>query len=353
MLDSELPDELIASRLAPTDLRALQQVSMRLHALVTASAALQYALELHSPIGSCGAEWQGINQTDPSNDLGVLQARLMFVVPRFVKRPYAWYLAISNTTSSTPDWPKTEYLDLIAKREGYPNQWFKKLKEKAFDFILVTVPTNMLPAATPRGSMKDGFKGALDYSAGVPVMPVMPVMHVHKELDGLNSKEFKPRNVIERDMYKMYDATRMHGLPVGVQVAGKRLEEEKVLEGMKLINGILREAGKAYPLLEPSGYKMKAKPGSMVAMDATVHIKGKLKFSVKKTFTGGEMSESIFTGTRRGNACSIALPAAPSASVSGKGLFVYHVDGAGVMWVQSLGAITSRTLQPGEQWIGD
>ncbi len=86
----------------------------------------------------------------------------------------------------------------------------------------------------------------LDYSAGV-----MPVTHVDKELDGLNLKEFKPRNVIERDMYKMYDATRMHGLPVGVQVAGKRLEEEKVLEGMKLINGILREAGKSYPLLEP------------------------------------------------------------------------------------------------------
>ena len=77
----------------------------------------------------------------------------------------------------------------------------------------------------------------------------MPVTHVDKELDAL--KEFKPRNVIERDMYKMYDATKMHGLPVGVQVVGKRLEEEKVLEGMKIIEGVLREAGKAYILLEP------------------------------------------------------------------------------------------------------
>lgn len=31
---------------------------------------------------------------------------------------------------------------------------------------------------------------------------------------------------------------------------------------------------------------------------------------------------------------------------------MYHVGGAGVMWVQSLGAVTSRTLQPGEEWIG-
>jgi Asp-tRNA(Asn)/Glu-tRNA(Gln) amidotransferase A subunit family amidase len=27
----------------------------------------------------------------------------------------------------------------------------------------------------------------------------------------------------------------MHGLPLGVQVVGKRLQEEKVLEGMKVI----------------------------------------------------------------------------------------------------------------------
>ena len=48
----------------------------------------------------------------------------------------------------------------------------------------------------------------------------------------------------------MYDADRMHGLPVGVQVVGRRLEEEKVLEGMKLIEGLLRERCAAYTLLE-------------------------------------------------------------------------------------------------------
>lgn len=86
----------------------------------------------------------------------------------------------------------------------------------------------------------------LDYTAGV-----LPVTHVDKEQDALGLGEFKPRNAVERDMYKMYDAEKMHGLPVGVQVVGKRLEEEKVLEGMKLVEGLLRDAGKAYTLLEP------------------------------------------------------------------------------------------------------
>ena len=73
--------------------------------------------------------------------------------------------------------------------------------------------------------------------------------HVDKDRDALG--KFTPRNIIENDMYKMYDATKMHGLPVGVQVVGKRLEEEKVLEAMKLIEGLLKDAGKGYTLLEP------------------------------------------------------------------------------------------------------
>ena len=78
---------------------------------------------------------------------------------------------------------------------------------------------------------------------------MLPVTHVDKDRDALG--KFTPRNIIENDMYKMYDATKMHGLPVGVQVVGKRLEEEKVLEAMKLIEGLLKDAGKGYSLLEP------------------------------------------------------------------------------------------------------
>lgn len=49
----------------------------------------------------------------------------------------------------------------------------------------------------------------------------------------------------------MYDSEAMVGLPIGVQVVGKRLEEEKVMEAMKLIEELLRSEGKQYTLLNP------------------------------------------------------------------------------------------------------
>ncbi|OSD07767.1 amidase signature enzyme [Trametes coccinea BRFM310] len=191
------------------------------------------------------------------NDPGVHEVRLAYALPRFVKRLYAWYLRYIKRDATYAGIVETayektveQYLGLIAQREGYREQWFEKLKSEAIDFVL-TVP-NALPA-TPHGGMKCGIKGCgytflfniLDYSAGV-----LPVTHVDKELDGLDAKAFKPRNAIERDMYKMYDAAKMHGLPVGVQVVGKRLEEERVLEAMKIIEGFLKQSGKAYTLME-------------------------------------------------------------------------------------------------------
>jgi hypothetical protein len=83
----------------------------------------------------------------------------------------------------------------------------------------------------------------LDYSAGV-----LPITHVDSSLDGLSS-EFKAKNAIEAGAYEMYDADVMHGLPIGVQVIGQRLQEEKVLEGMKIIEKLLSAEGKAYELL--------------------------------------------------------------------------------------------------------
>lgn len=86
----------------------------------------------------------------------------------------------------------------------------------------------------------------LDYSAGV-----LPITHVDKTQDKL-SASFATKNLngVAAGAYKHYDAERMHGLPVGVQVVGRRLEEEKVLAVMKRLEDGLGED--RYQLLDVS-----------------------------------------------------------------------------------------------------
>jgi Asp-tRNA(Asn)/Glu-tRNA(Gln) amidotransferase A subunit family amidase len=72
---------------------------------------------------------------------------------------------------------------------------------------------------------------------------------VVKNLDGLATTfQLNKLNGVAQGAYKHYDAEAMHGLPVGVQVVGGRLEEEKVLAAMKVVEDALGED--KYQLLE-------------------------------------------------------------------------------------------------------
>ena len=73
----------------------------------------------------------------------------------------------------------------------------------------------------------------------------MPITRVDSTLDKL-PRAFRLRNKVEKDAYVGYNVDEMHGLPVGVQIVGRRLEEEKVLEGMKLIEDLLKSNEMAY-----------------------------------------------------------------------------------------------------------
>lgn len=64
--------------------------------------------------------------------------------------------------------------------------------------------------------------------------------HVDKTKDQLPAGfNIKKLNGVAQGAYKLYDANEMHGLPVGVQVIGRRLEEEKVLALMKRVEDAL------------------------------------------------------------------------------------------------------------------
>ena len=86
----------------------------------------------------------------------------------------------------------------------------------------------------------------LDYTCGV-----MPITHVNNVLDQLPATfQFNKLNGVAKGAYRHYDAEKMHGLPVAVQVVGQRLQEEKVLAVMERIEDALVQTGGKYDLLE-------------------------------------------------------------------------------------------------------
>ena len=79
----------------------------------------------------------------------------------------------------------------------------------------------------------------LDYTA-----LVVPAGHVDKNLDpAINDpvvSGYTPRNELDRWNWELYDSEIAHGMPIGVQVVGRRLEEEKVLGAGRVIEGVMR-----------------------------------------------------------------------------------------------------------------
>jgi amidase len=52
---------------------------------------------------------------------------------------------------------------------------------------------------------------------------------------------FHPLSELDRAIQDDYDADVYHGGPVGLQIVGRRLEEEKVLEMAKVVSEALRK----------------------------------------------------------------------------------------------------------------
>jgi amidase len=73
---------------------------------------------------------------------------------------------------------------------------------------------------------------------------VLPGGLVDKNIDPANTSpsvaDYQPRNDLDKWNWELYDPEVMHGMPVGLQIVGRRLEEEKVLSAGKVIVGVLR-----------------------------------------------------------------------------------------------------------------
>ncbi|KXN82751.1 Fatty acid amide hydrolase 1 [Leucoagaricus sp. SymC.cos] len=141
-----------------------------------------------------------------------------------------------------------EERELVHQRDEYRARWHKQLIDEGIDFVL-TVP-HALPALENGGSERATLMSAgytfifslLDYPAGV-----IPTTTVSSVLDALppnfyTSPAYNQLNAIAKGAYLEYNAEKMHGLPLGVQIVGRRMEEERVLAGMKVVEQALKES---------------------------------------------------------------------------------------------------------------
>lgn len=68
----------------------------------------------------------------------------------------------------------------------------------------------------------------------------LPTGEVSRELDPVNLPPYEPRSDIDKWNWELYDLESMAGHAIGIQVIGRRLDEERVLGAAKVIDEILR-----------------------------------------------------------------------------------------------------------------
>ncbi|KAH9862791.1 hypothetical protein J1614_010884 [Plenodomus biglobosus] len=251
---------------SPACARALDETVAALkaqgHTVVDVEPPSPYeALQLasHLLLSDGGATFLSHFRTGESNDPGAAQMVRYMRLPRFIK--YAHYLWVKYVQRDAlwagliRNWsPKSayEYWQLAGKREAYKARFYTWWDEQGGMDVLLTVP-NATPAV-PHGGMKDAVSSCgytfmfnlLDYTAGI-----IPTTHVDPTKDSLPPTfSLKSLNAIARGAYKHYDARAMAGLPVAVQIVGRRLEEEKVLAVMQRVEEALVGEGRGYGLLE-------------------------------------------------------------------------------------------------------
>lgn len=179
---------------------------------------------------------------------------LKSVLARFASDPVQSAMLTSVNTKS----PSQERA-LVVAREEYRAKWREVWENNEWDFLVCAPhPSPAIPKGTAEkvtlvSCANMMIWNILDYTAGV-----LPITTVQSTLDALpsdflNSSEYAEMGVVGKGVYAVYDAIKMDGLPVGVQVVGRRLEEEKVLEGMRVIEEAVRASGISKGRNEGSG----------------------------------------------------------------------------------------------------
>lgn len=128
-----------------------------------------------------------------------------------------------------------------AAQAAYLRKWNSILDpstKRRVDVLLTPVMPH--PAVKHGGCKWVGYTkvwNLLDYTA-----VVLPGGKVDKRIDRVEEEEeggYEPRNETDKWNWERYDPVAMDGLPIGIQVVGQRLEEEKVLGAARVVDSAL------------------------------------------------------------------------------------------------------------------
>ncbi|KAL3605063.1 Acetamidase [Fusarium poae] len=103
------------------------------------------------------------------------------------------------------------------------------------DVLLVpTMPHTAVPHESCRWTGYTKVFNLLDYTA-----LAFPAGKANKNLDEKYNVKHEPRNEIDDWNWRLYDGLAMEGRAVGLQLVGRRFEEEKVLGAMAQIEKLM------------------------------------------------------------------------------------------------------------------
>lgn len=178
-------------------------------------------------------------------------------LPWFVRSFAAWVIETffgdtmyANGIRSARVKTVTEYWHFTAKRDEFIRKFYDEVWIK-YGLDGIIAPTQALPQLRHGGCMTLSSLAGATILYNVVDSPVgcIPVTRVDPDVDQLTDEWVHGpglgTKIVENQLYKgknpFYDPVAMAGMPVGIQVVGKKWEEEKVLKMMKIVDNALGE----------------------------------------------------------------------------------------------------------------